>query len=363
VTIPTAVAASSVASLRSAGLTIKPLSFTQLSGTLNVGGGPSVTLAGSYDSSTNNVNLSGGGFTFTGSISGAVLSGTYAGPSSIGEFSSLNSTQTSVTAYCGTYQSGGGSGAFNIDISATGAASGTTSQGCLLTGQLSGNSLALSCGGGGSGATGTVQNGTVSGTIGSGGTFSGSSGACTVPTPPPATGVVDVQIVLGGSGFTASLQNEALATSGTYDFNLQPGVYTISGQVQAAQNLTVAFHSPTNSSRQPGGVAMALQSSISCGGVANCIQPAPYTCSAGGVTLSPCYPPGGGGSQNVSACSVSYAMLHALTDCFIGVPPGTPPDQHTVPYCIYKSNSDIPLDYQLQFTVLAAPAASSPTCQ
>ena len=72
-TIQTAVAASSVASLRAVGLTIRPESFTQASGTLNVAGGAGVSLAGTYDSSSNTVNLSGGGFTFTGTINGAVL--------------------------------------------------------------------------------------------------------------------------------------------------------------------------------------------------------------------------------------------------------------------------------------------------
>jgi hypothetical protein len=152
VTIQTAVAASSVASLRSAGLTIKPLSFTQVSGTLNVAGGASVALAGTYDSATKTVNLSGGGFALTGTISGAVLSGPYTGPSSSGVFSSLNASQNSVTAYLGTL--GGGGGVFNLQVSANGAVSGEffTTNGTsdnTLTGRSNGTTLSLTNAGGG----------------------------------------------------------------------------------------------------------------------------------------------------------------------------------------------------------------------
>src|SRR5439155_7226946 len=76
VTIQGAIAASSLPGAPAVALTITALSFTQVSGTLNVAGGASVPLGGSFDSSTKTVSLSGGGFTLTGTISGAVLSGT-----------------------------------------------------------------------------------------------------------------------------------------------------------------------------------------------------------------------------------------------------------------------------------------------
>ena len=382
VTIQVAVAASSVASLRAAGLTIKPESFTQVSGTLNVAGGASVTLAGSYDSSTNTVSLSGGGFTLTGTISGAVLSGTYTGPGSTGVFSSLNSTQASVTAYCGTHS--GGSGIFTMQVSASGTVSGVAgpsagAAGDTFAGQLNGINLSFSDPSGNTTGTGTVQNGIVNGTFSKGGTFTGtftaSTGVCSVPTPPPAASgeAFSIDIGLGGSSFTASFQNETLANGG-YNFILPPGVYTISGQVQAGASLNIAFtHDPhcTGSSTTPcGGVAMSsLQSSISCAGVAGCNSPplpaSAFCTSPSGVVYQPqpnilCYPPGEGGSQTVNSCGVNYVKLHEQSTCSLFTnPPGNNPPYH----CIQSPIPDTILDFQLQFTILAATTGSNLTCQ
>lgn len=183
ITIQAAIGTSSVSSIQSGTRTVGPLSVSEVSSTLRLVSGSTFSLTGTFDSSTNKVSLSGSGYTVTDTIGAgnSVLSGTYTGPSgSKGGSSALNSTQNSVTAYCGTFQ-GHGSGVFNIAISAAGAVSGTTSpsdagdQACVLTGQLAGRTLTLSCPGSQNGsATGTVQNGAVSGTVASGATFSGS---------------------------------------------------------------------------------------------------------------------------------------------------------------------------------------------
>jgi hypothetical protein len=300
VTIQTTVASSSVASLRAAGLTLRPESFTQVSGTLNVAGGASVTLAGSYDSSANTVSLSGGGFTFTGSINGAVLSGTYTGPSGSGGFSSLNASQNSVTAYCGTFTnpSPGDSGIWNLQVSANGAVSGVAiptnptgagdfaRDGTFLTGQLSGSNLTIRGSGPGcmgktgDTSTGTVQNGIVNGTTAGNlchgpGTFTGSTGTCSVPVPPPAASVVGFIISIDGNSsgsYAASLQNETLTAAGAYTFMLSPGVYTISGQAlgggggnaQQGADVSISFH-VVPGTQGNSGVAPGVQGSITGG--------------------------------------------------------------------------------------------------
>ena len=75
----------------------------QASGDLQViGGGGSVGLSGTYEDSTREVTLSGGGFTFSGGVSedGAELSGTFSDPGSArGTFVTRNASATTVTTY------------------------------------------------------------------------------------------------------------------------------------------------------------------------------------------------------------------------------------------------------------------------
>ena len=322
VTIQTALAASSLASIRAAGLRIKQEdSFTQVSGTLNVAGAAGVALGGSYDSSTNNVSLSGGGFTLTGTISGAVLSGAYTGPSSSGEFSALNSTQTSVTAYCGTFSDGG---TFTMQVSANGTVSGvagpsTGQAGDTFAGQLNGINLSFSDPSGNTTGTGIIQNGIVNGTLGGAhgaGTFTGSTGVCSVPTPPPAASGVafNIAFAAGPGSFAASLQNDTLTASGAYHFILPPGVYTISGQVLGVGGpisgvtqggLTIGFSSTNGANCNSGpcaGVAPAVQSSIT-GGVGGNANQSVSSCAVAYNTGNPnnCVPPSGGAPARASA--------------------------------------------------------------
>jgi hypothetical protein len=62
-------------------------------GTFQPTGGSAIGLTGTYDASTDQVSVSGGGFTFTGAIVKSALVGTYTGPSSgAGSFAALPSS-------------------------------------------------------------------------------------------------------------------------------------------------------------------------------------------------------------------------------------------------------------------------------
>ena len=163
----------------------------QVSGSVHVAGGTLTSLTGTRDPSTNDVNLSGGGFTFAGRISGGVLAGRYTSlNNSDGAFSSLNATNTTVTTFCGTYGSPGGeSGIYDVQVSTNGTASGdgisttTIHGGFLLTGQLTGTTLTMTQVDIETGHTigthsMTVQGGTVSGTCGPGCSLNASTSRC-----------------------------------------------------------------------------------------------------------------------------------------------------------------------------------------
>jgi trimeric autotransporter adhesin len=171
---------------------IHPLASAATSGTVTLINGNSVfTIAGTFDSLTNAINLSGGGFVFTGTIRQGAASGTYTGPGGTsGGFSGLDSTRNIVTVMCGSYSgSNTGNGIWNLQFSASGAASGVTRpdlsardpqpRTTLLVGQLSGSTLTLRSVEDGATATGAVQGQSVAGTHDDGrGTFTGSTAAC-----------------------------------------------------------------------------------------------------------------------------------------------------------------------------------------
>ena len=180
----------------------KTRALSPTSGTLLLGGNP-VVLSGTTDTSTNAVNLSGSGYTFTGTVSGGIYSGTYTGPKNVvGAFSTLNTAQGVVTAYCGTYTedrhptgapASTAGGVFNLQIAANGAVSGATSPTSgdggagTFTGQANGATVnvhhaANNKPGNDDDLIATIQNGTISGSYpveGGLGTFSGN--ACELP--------------------------------------------------------------------------------------------------------------------------------------------------------------------------------------
>jgi hypothetical protein len=185
VTVQAQVAASSAAFFRLPFIATLYAQTTtvQATGTLHLVGGSTIALTGTFDSSTKALNLSGSGFTFTGLLIGAVISGSYTGPSgATGGFASQSTAAGTVTTYCGTFVGDGGViGVFNLQVSATGAVSGIasetiqgTTQVQFISGQVSGTTVTLSTGGGAD--RGTIQNGTVTGTTGK--PWSASTSAC-----------------------------------------------------------------------------------------------------------------------------------------------------------------------------------------
>jgi hypothetical protein len=170
-------------------------STVSASGSLHIVGGSTTTLSGSFDTSAKTINLSGGGFTFLGSLGGSVMSGSYTGPNSAsGGFSSLSTTSSTVTLYCGNVfgvppQSSVVTGVLNLSVASSGTVSGSFSvlpdDSGTISGQVTGTNISItyvdSAGthkGETGTATGTIQNGAVSGTSSSGNPFSGSTSKC-----------------------------------------------------------------------------------------------------------------------------------------------------------------------------------------
>lgn len=169
------------------------------SGSVHVAGGNTTSLTGTFDTATKAVRLSGGGFAFSGSASGPVVTGTYTAPGGAsGAFATRSTASGAVTSYCGNVFGSGASsnevtGIFNFTVSeASGALSGTFTIGAdnpptigTLTGQVSGTAVIITFTAtagrfaGESGTiAGTIQGGTFSGTSATGNPVSGSPGRC-----------------------------------------------------------------------------------------------------------------------------------------------------------------------------------------
>jgi hypothetical protein len=160
-------------------------------GTMRLAGGATTALTGTFNSGS--LNLAGSGIAVDGRVERGVLAGTLSGALQ-GGFSSLTTTGSLVTRYCGTFTGRDSDtaeeyrGIFNLQVSDNGQASGlavvTAAQrspqfvGAVnhLTGQVSGATVTIS--GTDGGGIGTIREGTVSGTGNNNTVFSGSTGAC-----------------------------------------------------------------------------------------------------------------------------------------------------------------------------------------
>jgi hypothetical protein len=147
-----------------------------------------VSLLGRVDAPTNIVNVSGGGYTFLGTLDGNAISGTFTDPAgNTGGFSALDSTHTAVTAFCGTYTSDDTSGAWNLQASADGTVSAESvaqdgsSPSQIYAGGMSGATISLVSKVGLS-ATGSISGDVAAGTVqmaaGGSATFSASTAVC-----------------------------------------------------------------------------------------------------------------------------------------------------------------------------------------
>jgi hypothetical protein len=167
-----------------AGVTIIRAMITT-TGTASVTGAGTVSLSGTFDDQTGDLNLSGGGYTFSGVIANGELVGTYTGPNGPGTFVALQSTGANVSVFCGTF-TGDTTGMWNVAVSSDGSAVGTftddANTSTTVTGTSSNGTLTLD-GGADVTANGTVSGGSVTGTwtdAGSGdtGNWTGSTGSC-----------------------------------------------------------------------------------------------------------------------------------------------------------------------------------------
>lgn len=95
-------------------------SILPASGTATFTGIGSIALSGTWDDTTGDLALSGGGYTFVGTLSGSTLAGTFSGPGgATGFFTALTIGAGTITTYCGTY-SGTASGVWNFALQSTG---------------------------------------------------------------------------------------------------------------------------------------------------------------------------------------------------------------------------------------------------
>jgi hypothetical protein len=157
--------------------------------TLNLGGGKTVSVTGTFDAATSTLTITGGGYTLTGKLTGSTLSGTYTGPNGAGSFALQAATSGAVQVFCGTYVStpaGEGSGTWNLvqgaDNKLSGSYTEATGGSGLLSGTLTGSAIALTVSTGGV-ANGTLTGDKIDGTYGESaaktdGTWTGTKGAC-----------------------------------------------------------------------------------------------------------------------------------------------------------------------------------------
>jgi hypothetical protein len=153
------------------------------------GGTGTISLTGEFTPPSGPLTLSGGGYTFTGSISNNQLSGTYTGPNGSGGFVAFSGAGgENVTVFCGEY-TGGSTGEWLLVRSANslrGIAADDDGTKFELTGSVgTNNSVNLTFPGGsatGSLTSMTQMSGTwrvpATGTIQDSGNWSGSTGAC-----------------------------------------------------------------------------------------------------------------------------------------------------------------------------------------
>jgi hypothetical protein len=155
--------------------------------TVNLGGGKTFSLTGTYDEATKTLTITGGGYTLTGTLTGSTLSGTYTGPNGAGSFALQAALAGAVNVYCGTYKgTTSGSGSWNMvqgaDNKLSGSYTETTGGSGLLSGTLAGSAITLSVSTGGV-AVGTLSGDTINGTYGASagdtkGTWTGAKGSC-----------------------------------------------------------------------------------------------------------------------------------------------------------------------------------------
>src|SRR5712691_541915 len=98
ITLTTGTEAAAAASARLAGAVTTSSAVTEnLSGRLLIIGSASIDLTGTLNTATGAIAVSGGGYSFAGTLSSGKVSGTYTGPNGAGTFTGLSSTASTPT--------------------------------------------------------------------------------------------------------------------------------------------------------------------------------------------------------------------------------------------------------------------------
>lgn len=123
-------------------------SVVSASATLAIQRGATFALSGTYDTGSHRLSLSGGGYTFTGTYSNGVLSGTFTNSAGAGGgFTTQAGSPGAVVGYCGTFTSSAGGGFWIVTVNAANnvvagvAYEPSTRAEGLITGTASGSSL------------------------------------------------------------------------------------------------------------------------------------------------------------------------------------------------------------------------------
>jgi len=114
ITIPTA--------KRAYGLSSTASDTIAITAELKINGGATIPLTGTYIASTGAISLTGGGYTFTGTLADGVVTGSFTYSGGSGIFRCDEGTSSTTTSYCGRYQDttpGTGAGYFNMSINGT----------------------------------------------------------------------------------------------------------------------------------------------------------------------------------------------------------------------------------------------------
>ncbi len=208
-----------------------------VTGTLTVGSIVSA-VSGTYDPTSTALSAEGAGYAFAGKLTAKGIQGTLTAPNGTGgSFSAVGTTaSTPATTYCGSYTVTGKSdaGQWNLTI-AGGSVVGALDTGDFIYGKLTGTTIEITTGNGGTGS-GRLDGSTVNGTWtgdGDSGTWQGTAEACLVA--PPIThriagtvsGAVQdaVAVTLTSSAVVISTTTD---TAGRFAFTAIPdGVYDL----------------------------------------------------------------------------------------------------------------------------------------
>lgn len=150
------------------------LTLFQVTGTLRITGGATSGITGTFDDASKTLTITGGGYSFTGTLGANGITGTYTGPNGSGSFSVLAGAASK--AFCGTY-AGMAMGVWNFTVNGTtlvGSYADAKGSGGGLTGTVDAAGKVTIQAENGGVANGTITGDTATGTY-PGGTWTGAA--------------------------------------------------------------------------------------------------------------------------------------------------------------------------------------------